>query len=254
MNILSKTLVAIAVLGSASAFAQTKIDQQKALAGGITAGDAAGFPVTLSHAGSYRLASNLVVPAGVSGIEITASNVTLDLNGYSITGPMTCTAGQNAVTCTGGAPALARGIDAGSASGVTIRNGVVQGFQQHGIVYAQGGLIQGMLVRSNAGTGITGLNTVAAVLQVQDTRMELNAGGGISTQALIERCSAGQNGATGIYNAGNGAVTMHSSAHRNFGYGIQGGKVLGNTSYSNTLSNYQDVTSMGSNAEGSNIF
>ena len=38
------------------------IDQNKALAGNVTPGDAPGFPVTITLPGSYRLSSNLIVP------------------------------------------------------------------------------------------------------------------------------------------------------------------------------------------------
>jgi len=61
------------------------IDQNKALAGNVTPGDTAGFPVTISQPGSYRLSSNLTVPSGQSAITITVPNVTIDLNGFSIT-------------------------------------------------------------------------------------------------------------------------------------------------------------------------
>ncbi len=75
------------------------IDQAKALAGGVTANDTAGFPITISKAGSYKLASNLVVPAGVDGIIVTVSDVTLDLNGFSITGPAGCSGTNGNVSC-----------------------------------------------------------------------------------------------------------------------------------------------------------
>ena len=39
-----------------------EINQAKALAGGVTAGDTAGFPATISQSGSYRLTGNLTVP------------------------------------------------------------------------------------------------------------------------------------------------------------------------------------------------
>ena len=45
-----------------------EINQARALAGGVTAGDSAGFPVTLSASGSYRLTGNLTVPSSTSGI------------------------------------------------------------------------------------------------------------------------------------------------------------------------------------------
>src|SRR5438128_5729077 len=61
------------------------IDQNRALAGSVTFGDAPGFPVTLSQPGSYRLSGNLTVPdANTTAIEVTANNVTIDLNGFSI--------------------------------------------------------------------------------------------------------------------------------------------------------------------------
>ena len=66
------------------------IDQNKALAGNVTPGDAAGFPVTLSRPGSYRLSGNLTAPAGVHGFVIASPGVTLDLNGFAIRGPGDC--------------------------------------------------------------------------------------------------------------------------------------------------------------------
>src|SRR5438132_11721141 len=70
------------------------IDQNRALAGGVTPGDAPGFPVTISLAGSYRLSGNLTVPnATTTAIQITADNVTIDLNGFSIIGPTVCVSG-----------------------------------------------------------------------------------------------------------------------------------------------------------------
>src|SRR4051794_34078108 len=64
------------------------IDQQHAQVSGIGPGDGSGFPVTISQPGSYKLTSNLTVASPTSnGIVIQADNVTLDLNGFSISGP-----------------------------------------------------------------------------------------------------------------------------------------------------------------------
>ena len=68
------------------------INQASALAGNVTEGDGPGFPVIISRSGSYRLISDLVVSSDVTAIRITAPNVTLDLNGFSIIGPGGCTA------------------------------------------------------------------------------------------------------------------------------------------------------------------
>jgi len=91
------------------------IDQNKALAGNVTPGDAPGFPVTITRAGSYRLSGNLTLPASADGIVIATSGVTLDLNGFSITG-----AGGSA----------ARGItdDNVAHARISVRNGHIVGF------------------------------------------------------------------------------------------------------------------------------
>ena len=65
-----------------------EINQTRAVAGGVTAGDTAGFPVTISASGSYRLTSDLQVGTSANfGITIGAADVTLDLNGFNIVGP-----------------------------------------------------------------------------------------------------------------------------------------------------------------------
>jgi hypothetical protein len=95
------------------------IDQNKALAGNVTPGDTANFPVTISQPGSYRLSSNLTVPSGQSGIVITVPNVTIDLNGFGITssvqGPGS---GAFGIIYSGTVPPR----------NITIVNGVIEGF------------------------------------------------------------------------------------------------------------------------------
>ena len=59
-----------------------EINQAKALAGGVTAGDTATFPVTISEPGSYILTSDLMTSGPM--IDITVGNVTLDLNGFTL--------------------------------------------------------------------------------------------------------------------------------------------------------------------------
>lgn len=131
-NALALSLVA-AACGGALAGPNTPasdvvtIDQSKAAAGGITSGDTAGFPITISAPGSYRLTSNLVVPAGVDAIQVSVDNVTIDLNGFSIKGPGTCGGQTGSMTCTalvthGVAPAVS------NIQRTTVQNGTVGGF------------------------------------------------------------------------------------------------------------------------------
>jgi hypothetical protein len=81
--------VALALVFATPALAvdgEILINQAKANAGGITPGDAPGYPVTLSRPGQYKLSGNLTVPEGFSGLNVTANDVTLDLNGFTIQG------------------------------------------------------------------------------------------------------------------------------------------------------------------------
>src|SRR5262245_36759187 len=92
-------LIAAAVHPAMSAEAQNEgvvlIDQNAALAGAVTPDDAAGFPVTLSRPGSYRLSGNLTIAdPDTTAIEITTDNVTLDLNGFTISGPFDICSGR----------------------------------------------------------------------------------------------------------------------------------------------------------------
>jgi hypothetical protein len=90
------------------------IDQNKALAGSVTPGDAPGFPVTITRPGSYRLSGNLTLPASANGIAITSDGVFLDLNGFTITGLGGAT---NGITDENVAH-----------SQITVRNGRITGF------------------------------------------------------------------------------------------------------------------------------
>ena len=59
------------------------ITHAKALAGNVTPGDTAGYPVRIGASGSYVLGSNLTPPVGQTAIQIFANNVTIDLSGFA---------------------------------------------------------------------------------------------------------------------------------------------------------------------------
>ena len=80
---------------------RSEINQAAALFGGITTSDLPGFPVTLDRSGSYVLTGSLSVPdAATDAIEIVASEVTLDLAGFSVSGPVSCTGDGGGLICT----------------------------------------------------------------------------------------------------------------------------------------------------------
>jgi hypothetical protein len=113
-------VLAIAVLGSplAADDGRIEIDIDCVLSACFT-GDSGGgnfftaFPVTIGAAGSYVLTSNLDAAAmmGTMAIEITASNVSLDLNGFFMSAVSSSTAGTLHI----------------SGSNVEVKNGMVQG-------------------------------------------------------------------------------------------------------------------------------
>ena len=114
------------------------ITQAKALAGGVTVGDAPGFPVSISASGSYRLASRLQVPANKDGIDVNAVEVTIDLNGFRIDGGKV--AGKGIV---------------GRQRSLTVRNGSIRAFTVDGI-HTLGALmiVQDMRIFENGRHGV----------------------------------------------------------------------------------------------------
>src|SRR5215469_17235968 len=114
------------------------INQNVALAGNVTPGDTPGFPVTITAQGSYKLSGNLIVPdANTTAIDITADPVTIDLNGFSIVGPVVCS-GFPVTSCTLSGTGI--GVHAGLATNVTVLNGVVRGMGNVGVVLDEGGV------------------------------------------------------------------------------------------------------------------
>ena len=83
---IAAALFAALTLLPAVAQGEILITQAKALAGNVTPGDAAGFPVTLSVSGSYGLAGNLQPTSNKAGIRITNHDITIDLLGFRIVG------------------------------------------------------------------------------------------------------------------------------------------------------------------------
>ena len=95
---------------------------------GCFPGDTSGFPITITNSGSYQLTSNLVsTSTTVNAIEINADDVTLDLNGFSIIGPRTCTGNNATLACTNSGM-TASGVVANGRKNIVVKNGITQGF------------------------------------------------------------------------------------------------------------------------------
>ncbi len=200
-----------AAAGLPSAYAvdgAIQINQARALAGNVTAGDTAGFPITINTSGYYVLTSNLVVPnQNTTAIVINANNVTIDLNGFAMLGPNVCATDgfSPAQPCTApaGSTYAGIGVDGGSqtpntVSNTRVINGTIDGVGGMGIfgnvnmriegvnvsncgsygIYTFGGLIKDVLVRA---CGNTGIATSGAL--ITNSRSLFNRGYGIWTMA-----------------------------------------------------------------------
>ena len=193
-----------------------EINQTCAVETGCFAGDSAGYPVTISAPGSYRLTSNLAIATDVNGILISSSYVTLNLGGFEIAGPGACAGTSLSLDCGGtGAGVGIVGLDV--LYGVTVRNGVVRNMRLDGVgVGGAGSLgvrIEGITARHNARLGISGQDGV-----------------------LARDCVAIENGNNG-FDLDAGSSIEGGVAIGNFGHGVEiddvGGVVSGTTSRAN---------------------
>jgi hypothetical protein len=191
------------------------ITQSKVNAGGVTPGDTAGFPVTISRSGSYRLDTNLDLPPAAvnkNGIEIRNFDVTIDFNGFRLNGK-----GQGA-----------QGIF-GLFNNATIKNGVVADFKGAGINAESQAFwtVDSMQVLVNDGfTGVALGNSSKVV----NSTVANNGGIGIICDAgcLLSSNIVNNNGGVGIL-IRSGTI-LGNTIIGNGGYGISyhaGGHLIG---------------------------
>jgi hypothetical protein len=190
-----------------------EINQACAENGGCFTGDSAGFPVTIASPGSYRLTGNLTLSADVDAVLITTSSVTLDMGGFVISGPGSCTGSGSSIDCGEAGVGSGVWVDANPNS-ITIRNGVISNMRLTGIrAEGNGHLFEELKLRHNHSFGL-----------VADERM------------IVKNCTAIQNGGAGI-KLNDGSIVQDSVAMGNGSHGIhlvnEGSTVFGNTSQGN---------------------
>jgi hypothetical protein len=192
-----------------------EINQARAEAGGVTATDTPGFPVTLGVPGSYRLTSNLdvtraPVPADTVAVLVEAAGVTLDLGGFSIVGPTTCS-GFPLVCAPAGSGHAVRSL----AERTVVRNGHVRGAGGAGFfsVIPQA-TVEGLSVSHCASHGIW----LPSDTRIIGNIVKLNGGFGIIGGGLIQGNVVSANGEGGI--AGSDAQVSDNVVENNFGVGI----------------------------------
>lgn len=158
----------------------------------------------IAQAGSYYLAGSVTGVALKHGIEIAASGVTLDLNGFDVVGVTGSLDGINA---------------AGSLLNVTVRNGSVRNWGEDGIDLSSASSrmtrVEGV---HSSGNGVYGIRAGDGGLVV-GSHASYNGSDGISSALTVIGCVARNNGRYGFSITVGGLIT-DSSAYDNTDYGI----------------------------------
>lgn len=211
---------------AASAQAQVvTIDQAKALAGNVTPGDAPGFPVTISRPGSYILSGRLDVPPDTSGIEITSDDVTLNLNGFAVRGPVVCTPSGLTINCNAAGELNGDGVIASSGARRThLFGGRVVGFARRGVVLGSGSIVERLFIGdiNFAGAVIAGGSRLvdSSIGRVRSTGLLLGGG-------AVDRVSLFSIGGRGIEAFGTGGSSITNTRFADMQRGIHAVDAIG---------------------------
>lgn len=194
------------------------------IATGCFPGDGPGFPVEVAESGSYLLTSDLVVPdENTTAIRVTGARVSIDLGGFSISGPTFCTGIPT--TCFPGGSGV--GIDFEPGTFGSAANGKIQGMGGTGIEDGNGNF-ENLLLHSNGGDGISASGTI------HGCRVTRNGDAGIAcNSALVLDNLVTFNGRAGISCTGHpvirgNRVTDNGNAGTSPGIDGANGLVTGN--------------------------
>jgi hypothetical protein len=216
-----------------------EINAAQAVAGGVTPGDAAGYPVQLTRPGSYRLTGNLDVSAlagaqNLTAISIESSDVDLDLGGFALIGPSVCGGFPFACAPSG----TGSGIRSLAEDRTRVHHGAIRGFGRVGILLQADSKVVDVTV-SNCAQG--GISSGTGSL-ISDNAVSVNGGPGIQLATGVVRDNSVRGSVFfGIYVSSNATVVNNTvsqtqSSGGNPGIGISVGDtstVAGNTLTSN---------------------
>lgn len=220
----------------------SEVEPRTAVNDANTPGDI-GSVFKITQSGSYYLTGNITVPNAKNGIQILASDVTLDLNGFTINGQ----AGS------------AHGVWVGGGLGrIRIRNGSINSMGGDGInctaVAAGGGIysVEDITASGCGGDGIelrngtirnchlVGNTGYGAYLSqnlassIESTVMELNGAGGVyMLSGTVNACTAQSNNGVGFTHS-NATVTASASIDNVVGFSMDGGMISGCSAVDNS--------------------
>lgn len=209
-----------------------ELEPRTALTQEHTPGDASAVFV-INQPGPYYLTAHIVVPANKAAIHVAAPDVTIDLNGFTISGLLA--AGTVGIRATTGEPL-----------NLWIRNGTIEFMNDYGIVVVGDGpcRLSDLILRLNRGYGaalgpgvrmerVAAISNATAITSspagvvvghdstVVGCLAVSNRGAGIyaGSNVLIDGCIAAENTGNGI-NAGPSCIVTGCTARLNGGVGI----------------------------------
>lgn len=183
-----------------------------------------GFPFTIGARGSYRLTSNLTVPdANTTAINVTSTNVTIDLNGFSIVGPINSSGTGDGIFTTTGSLSVRNGTIRsvgrdGISGGGSFENVLVNGAGRHGFNLLDNGIVRNSRALGNKADGIL----AAGQCEIIDNQSNANTGRGIvaGTNARVHGNTVSENGGNGI-EVGTGGFIKDNVSSLNGNAGIR---------------------------------
>ncbi|MGA3025685.1 MAG: right-handed parallel beta-helix repeat-containing protein [Bryobacteraceae bacterium] len=176
---------------------------------------AGGFPYNITQTGSYRLSGNLVA-SNTQAISITAANVTLDLNGFTI-------------SCSGCAASYIGII--GTAAGTVVENGNVTGYSGSSglaIYLEAGGKVDHMGVTGNYnGIASGGSLTITNCNVSNNVRTGINSFTASRPELIVLNSVISSNGRDGI-DIANGLISGNTISANGAGpySGVTGGIIV----------------------------
>ncbi|MEW6379253.1 MAG: right-handed parallel beta-helix repeat-containing protein [bacterium] len=140
------------------------------------------FPIVIDQPGNYILTGDITVSTPqVNGIEIMADDVTLDLNGYTLTGP--------------GGEGTGIGISVAQRENAEIINGTVQGFFSGINLSGNNHQLKNVSACQNSSSGIEAGSSLITDCQANANGLH----GLMATSSTITTCTANANGSCGMH-------------------------------------------------------
>ena len=178
------------------------------------------LPFTITNSGSYYLTTSLYADSG-NGIIISKNNVTVDLNGFALSGGEASSYGIYII---------------GGQTNITVRNGSLSGWNYG--VYTSSASSRNIVVEHLAvSAGNYGICVQGC--QITDCAAIGTGSDGITAyNGCVRNCRAAQNGGVGIYVApGNvSGCWVQNNSHSGIYVGAAGSEVTGNTCVGNNTS------------------